>query len=67
MIFFTDFDQTEMLFLVFKYKKNERVSTSGTKKIRLFPFWWRFCFLGYGYESQFLASVYERSIDAFDF
>ena len=53
---------------IFRLLRNvyERMSTSDTKKIRLFPLWLRFSFLGYGYESQFLASVYERSIDAFD-
>ena len=37
------------------------------RKFAYSPSDYAFAFLGYGYDSQFLASVYERSIDAFAF
>ena len=64
MIFFTDFDQTEMLFLVFKHKKMNECLRVAQRKFAYSPSDYAFAFLGY--DSQFLASVYERSIGALD-
>ena len=52
-----------MLFLVFKQKKMNECLRVAQRKFAYSPSDYAFAFLGY--DSQFLASVYERSIDAF--
>jgi hypothetical protein len=54
-----------MLFWVCKHKKMNECLRVAQRKFAYFPSDYAFAFLGYGYDSQFLASVYERSIDAF--
>ena len=54
-----------MLFLVFKHKKMKECLRVAQRKFAYSPSDYAFAFLGYGSDNQFLASVYERSIDAF--